>query len=215
MGKTEFETAWWKARNRDDHGVFDNTFYERLMLGMAGEPDQTFLAGKVVADFGCGPRGSLMWADQAQLRIGIDVLAARYATDFPTSVLSHGMVYVTSTEKIVPMPDACVDVMFTLNAIDHVDDFAAMCNEILRLIKPRGLFVGSFNLNEPWTSSEPQTLTEADIKQHMLHRLDVESYRIARQSDAGYEPFFRGELGYSPGERAYLWVRGTKPAARA
>ena len=45
------------------------------MLAMAEEPTADFLAGKIVAAFGCGPRGSLVWAPNALLRIGIDVLA--------------------------------------------------------------------------------------------------------------------------------------------
>jgi len=41
--------------------TFANARYERLMLAMAEEPDDTFLKGKIVTDFGCGPIGSLTW----------------------------------------------------------------------------------------------------------------------------------------------------------
>jgi hypothetical protein len=69
--KEDAELAFWKSRLEIDGGTFQNSHYERLMLGMAGEPDAGFLAGKVVADFGCGPRGSLVWASPARMRIGM------------------------------------------------------------------------------------------------------------------------------------------------
>jgi SAM-dependent methyltransferase len=120
------------------------------------------------------------------------------------------MVYVKSTEKVIPLPSDFVDVLFTLNAIDHVSDFPAMCSEIIRVLRPGGLFIGSFNLNEPWNITEPQQLTEADIATHLLDRLDIRSYRTSRQGQ-GYEPLLAGATDYQPGERAYAWVTATRP----
>jgi hypothetical protein len=92
-----------------------------------------------------------------------------------------------------------------------------MCSEILRVIRPGGLFIGSFNLNEPWNITEPQQLSEADIATHLLDRLEIRSYRTSRQGE-GYEPFLSGDAGsapgettYAPGEKAYAWVNATKP----
>jgi SAM-dependent methyltransferase len=216
--KTGAELAFWKSRLEIDKGHFENSHYERLMLGMAGESDADFLAGKIVADFGCGPRGSLVWASPARMRIGIDVLADRYADEFTSSILSHGMVYLKSTEHVIPLPSDFVEVMFTLNAMDHVDNFSAMCREIVRVIKPGGLFIGSFNLEEPALPTEPQRLTEAVIKEHLLDHLEVQSYRVTGKPKATsvapadvYAPFFNGDLSYTAGEEGYLWVRAKKP----
>jgi SAM-dependent methyltransferase len=214
--KEDAELAFWKSRLEIDGGTFQNSHYERLMLGMAGEPDAGFLAGKVVADFGCGPRGSLVWASPARMRIGIDVLADRYADEFTSNLLSHGMVYLKSTELVIPLPSDFVDVMFTLNAIDHVDHFEVMCQEILRVIKPDGLFIGSFNLEETASPTEPQRLTERVIKENLLDHLDVQTYRLAGKQVGSvamdtYAPFFEGNLSYSPGEEGFLWVRAQKP----
>src|SRR5262245_31183502 len=87
--KTGAELEFWRGRRAIDAGRFRNAHYRRLMLAMAEEPDSSFLAGKVVADFGCGPRGSLVWATDATVRIGIDVLADRYCDEFTGDVLSH------------------------------------------------------------------------------------------------------------------------------
>jgi SAM-dependent methyltransferase len=211
-GKYNEELAFWREQFEAGQLTDPATgaYYQRLMLGMAEEPNADFLNGKIVADFGCGPCGSLVWVPNALVRIGIDVLADRYADEFPEIIRSHGMIYVKSTENVIPLPSDFVDVLFTLNAIDHVSDFPAMCSEIIRVMRPGGLFIGSFNLNEPWNITEPQQLSEADIAAQLLDRLDIRSYRTSRQGQ-GYEPFLAGDTEYVPGEKAYAWVRAIKP----
>ncbi len=210
--KNNAEFSFWQSRLKIDKGTFTNDHYEKLMLAMAEEPDDTFLKGKVIADFGCGPRGSLVWAYSASLRIGIDVLADRYADEFTANIISHGMIYVKSTENVIPLPSDFVDIMFTLNAIDHVDNFSTMCSEIIRVLKPGGLFIGSFNLEEPPSPAEPQRLNEDYIKENLLNNLEIQSYRITRKGPLEniYAHFFDGDLSYEPGQEGFLWVRGKK-----
>jgi ubiquinone/menaquinone biosynthesis C-methylase UbiE len=212
--KYNAELAFWRSRLEINQGNFYNGHYERIMLAMAQEPDAEFVRGKVVADFGCGPRGSLVWASTASLRIGIDVLADRYADEFTDNILSHGMIYLKSTEQVIPLPSAMVDILFTMNAIDHVDHFEKMCAEIVRVLKPGGAFIGSFNLEEPASSTEPQHLTEQQIKESLLDHLQVESYRVSKSGPIGheYEPFYTDPLTYEPGHPGILWVRARKPA---
>ena len=209
LSKYDVEMSFWRTRLELDKGDFKNAHYEKLMLAMAEEPTDTFLEGKIVADFGCGPRGSLVWASSALLRIGIDVLADRYADEFTSSITSHGMIYLKSTEKVIPLPSGLVDVVFTLNAIDHVDDFPAMCNEILRVLRPGGLLIASFNLEGPAAPSEPQRLSEKLIREALLNNMEIQSYRITGKgaSESVYAPFFDEALSYEPGREGVLWVR--------
>jgi len=51
------EIAYWQKEWAD--GRFHNEPYEWAMLTLAQEPDGEFLRDKIVADFGCGPMGSL------------------------------------------------------------------------------------------------------------------------------------------------------------
>lgn len=186
------------------------------MLAMAQESDDRFLQGKVVADFGCGPRGSLVWATAASLRIGIDVLVERYATEFKDDIMSHGMVYLKSTEEVIPLPSDFIDILFTLNALDHVDFFPKMCIEILRIIKTGGLFIGSFNLEGSITATEPQKLTEAKIHNNLLSHLEVHSYQLTKPGPHGNvcKPFLDGNLHYEEGEEGILWVKGVKKSRK-
>ena len=210
--KHRSELSYWKKVYEIDGGVFKNAHYERIMLAMAGEPDDTFLKGKVVADFGCGPRGSLVWAKSPSLRIGIDVLADRYADMFTENILSHGMIYLKSTEKVIPLPSNCIDVVFSLNAMDHVDFFPRMCREILRILKPGGSFIGDFNIGGNPTATEPQALNEKIVLENLLKYLDIKSYRLTRWGPIEnlYGPFLEEDFSYEPGQAGLLWVRGLK-----
>ncbi|HET8579487.1 MAG TPA: methyltransferase domain-containing protein [Nitrospiraceae bacterium] len=213
VDKYASELSFWKWMLDAADGTFKNSHYERLMLAMAEEPSDDFLRGKIVSDFGCGPMGSLVWAKSASLRIGIDVLADCYSDKFTSNILSHGMVYLKCTEKVIPLPSNFVDVMFTLNAIDHVDYLSIACSEILRVMKPGGDFIGSFNLEEPATPCEPQRLNEKIIRENLLNFLDVRSCRMAARGTGSdpHAPFFEGNLRYEQGQRGFLWVRATKP----
>jgi len=210
--KYKSELSWWRTSHKKDNGRFNNSHYQRIMLAMAEEKDSEFVKGKIVADFGCGPRGSLVWAQSAAVRIGIDVLVDRYADEFPKDIATHGMVYVKSTENMIPLPSDFVDILYTLNAMDHVDNFPQMCHEILRVLKPGGLFIGGFNLEEPASPCEPQSLNEEKIKRNILDSLEVLSYRITNKGPAnnGYAPFFEGNLIYTPGNEGFLWVKARK-----
>ena len=213
VNKHNAELSFWINRFKTNKGKFFNSHYERLMLAMAEESTQDFLKGKIVADFGCGPAGSLCWAESALLRIGIDVLADQYVDALKDNLISHEMIYLKSTENVIPLPSNFVDIMFTVNAIDHVDNFSAMCNELMRVLKPGGKFIGSFNLEEPPTPYEPQSLNEEIIKENLLNKLDIQSYRIAQKGPQGnrYGHLYDGKLSYNQGEEGILWVKARKP----
>jgi hypothetical protein len=87
-----------------------------------------------------------------------------------------------------------------------------MCSEIFRVLKPGGVFIGSFNLEEAQTLWEPQTLNIQRIQEQILSKLDIESCRISNQGPNGneYAPFFEDKLSYKEGEEGFLWVRGKK-----
>lgn len=206
------ELLYWKTRFEMENGKFGNEHYKKIMLAIAGREDEDFIQNKVIADFGCGPRGSLTWAKSAKLRIGIDVIADKYADEFKDNIINQDMIYLKCTEKVIPLPSNFIDIMFTINAIDHVDSFDVMCKEVIRVIKPGGIFVGSFNLEEPPTLNEPQSLNEDLIKQHLLDHFQILNYRLSRKGPREdlYQHFYSNELSYDKGEEGILWVTARK-----
>lgn len=211
QNKHESEVEFWRNKFDEDKQFFRNDWYKKTMLAMATEQNDDFIKDKILADFGCGPRGTLEWAKSAKIKIGIDVLADLYVDEFKDCLLKHGMIYLKSTENAIPLPSNFIDVMFSLNAIDHVDNFEEMCAEILRVLKPKGLLIASFNLNEPVSITEPQSLTESKVKESILDKMEIQNYRLShRGSSEPYQPFFEGKENYADGEPAFLWVRASK-----
>ncbi len=210
MEKHFFELAYWQERFLIENGNLANDHYRKLMLGIAQEKDDSFLAGKIVADFGCGPRGSLAWTTTPARRIGIDVLIPAYLDSFGECMLKHGMEYVTSTERIIPLPAASVDVLFTINSLDHVDNLGEMADELFRIIKPGGLFLASFNLNEPPSGAEPQCFDEETLRLHIFKRLNIKSYRIALKNrhDTYKNMYDNKIIKNMPEKPCILWMSG-------
>jgi len=200
---TYWQTEWMAGR-------FHNDYYKQTMLMLAHERDCEFLRDKIVADFGCGPQGSLCWAKAARARIGIDVLADAYVR---FGIHDHDMIYVSSDERRIPLPSNYVDVMFTMNAMDHVSSFSTMATEIIRVIVPGGLFIGAFNVGEPPTFSEPQTLTEERVRNRLLRHFSVEWVRSAIKGPEGdVYKYIRESSGARERDKAYLLcARARKP----
>lgn len=211
MVKYRNELQFWVDRYVAENGEFGNKHYHKYMLAMAGEADDAFLAGKVVADFGCGPRGSLAWVRSTELKFGIDVLADSYMNLFCKTMLGHGMIYLKCTEKVVPMPAGLVDVLFSMNSLDHVDDFGIF-RELMRVLRSGGLFFGSFNLNEPASHCEPQCLTMELIRSAVMPYFRDPVLRLADKGDKGaYDRLMAGEEDtYSPEKEQILWFRGVR-----
>jgi SAM-dependent methyltransferase len=208
--KHRAEMNYWRGRHRIDRGRFGNDHYARTMLAMANETNGSFLRSKVVADFGCGPRGSLAWVEGAT-KIGIDVLSAAYSEEFPDDLRRHGMIYVTSTEHLIPMPNEIVDVMFSMNSLDHTANLQAMCSEILRIMKPNAELIASFNLHEPPTPEEPQMLTEELLQEVLLQYFEPQCVRFGRHHEEDtYREMFTGNSTYVKGSKGYMWFRGRR-----
>lgn len=211
--KHENELDFWQSQFGRSERSDVNNYYKNMVLSIANEDNSLFLTDKIVADFGCGPQGSLTFLDNARERIGIDVLSREYTEEFGQDMITHKMLYVTSTEKFIPVPSRYVDCLITINSLDHVTDLSAMCSEIKRILKPNGLLLGSFNLFEPRTECEPQTLTEELLDINLLKDFDVEQYRLSEidENDAyrniRLHKYIESPDGSIP---CVLWVKGRR-----
>lgn len=185
------------------------------MLCLAEEENDDFLKGKIIADFGCGPRESLQWTNKPILKIGIDVLIQKYMEI--TDLTKHGTVYVTAKEDKIPMPDECVDYMIAMEVLDRVNDIEKTINEITRVLKTGGIFAGSFPLNEKPDEGQPQRF-DLSVIDLLNGKYKVISKRIAkRASDTGehFEPYLNMLQGHyvtdlKCGEKGFLWFRAVK-----
>ena len=97
----------------------------------------------------------------------------------------------------MPFSEGHFDAVVWVNAIDHVDDFAATAAEIQRVLRPDGVFRMHVHYHPP-TVAEPVELNDAVFLQHYGW---VPGLRKISVSDAKDSGLTRAQ----PGESYVLW----------
>ena len=155
VAKYVHEYEFWKKFTREH--VFDKGYYEPLFTECFGL-DKTFYDKKRIVDIGCGPIGSLEWADNALERVGIDPLAEAYEY---LGTTKHRMSYQPDFVENISFTDNYFDVGASMNSLDHVDDLEKCIQEIVRIIKPGGLFLLIVDISPIPRPCEPTPLSWA------------------------------------------------------
>src|SRR5262249_8687542 len=145
------QLGYWKGRYAKEKGRLSNSHYEPLFTTVYGLQRQDY-NGKRVLDIGCGPRGSLEWADMTIQRVVLDPLVPDY---LKLGAMKHKREYAASVWENIPFPDGYFDIVACLNALDDVDDLEATIREIKRVTKRGGFFLLSVEIDHQPTSSEP------------------------------------------------------------
>ena len=209
--KQKAELTFWQQW-LDEHGTgARSAYYQNFMMRMGGVEDFHFFDDLICLDVGCGPMGSMTWLTNARAAIGLDPLADDY---MQFSIDHHDMIYLNSPAEQIPLPTHYVDVVFSMNSLDHVDDLAAACLEIRRILKPGGYFIGSLNLDEAPTPAEPWTLTEELLGRILFEGWTRQFYEVRPKLEDGGDPYrlFEEPAAETPeeGPKA-LWCRFQVP----
>ena len=149
--KGDAELAYWRERKKVENRL-RNSHYKRFYTEHFGLTDADY-DGKRVLDIGCGPRGSLEWAETALERVGLDPLAEQYLAELGAG--EHAMDYVASGSERIPFPDGHFDIVCSFNSLDHVDDLDKTIAEIGRVVAPGGYFLLLVDVNHKPTACEP------------------------------------------------------------
>ncbi len=152
------ELHYWRRR-KNTEGTLSNAHYKDFYTTHFGLAE-SFYENKMILDIGCGPRGSLEWADMASRRIGLDPLAAEYRK---LGADSHKMEYISSPAETIPLEDGTCDVVFSFNSLDHVESVERVAAEIKRVVRVGGLFLLLVEINHPPTSCEPHELNPGEL----------------------------------------------------
>jgi SAM-dependent methyltransferase len=153
--KERAELGYWMMRAHQEGGELANDWYEEIFTDLFGLGRCDY-AGKRVLDVGCGPRGSLEWAEMAAERVGLDPLADVYRD---LGGRRHAMSYVAGPIEDPPLPSGCFDIVTSVNSLDHVDDVEAAARSLIRMLAPGGLLLLMTELNHEPTATEPQTFS--------------------------------------------------------
>jgi SAM-dependent methyltransferase len=154
--------------------------------------------GMRVLDVGCGPAPSMLAFRGAELH-GIDPLADGYASvGFPLEVwTTMGFTYHNAPAETMPFAEGHFDAVVSVNAIDHVDDFAATAAEIRRVLRPDGAFRMHVHYHPP-TTAEPVELDDAVFLQHYGWVPGLRKISVSDTKDSG-------STRAQPGESYVLW----------
>ena len=117
--------------------------YKPFIDSVAGElsPDAAVL------DIGCGPTCAGQLFPVRKL-VFLDPLMDSYRETYG-SLLPRGEL-ITARAEDIPKPAASFDVVFSVNALDHMADPDTVLSEVRRVLKPRGIFLlGLFLHSEP------------------------------------------------------------------
>ena len=144
---------------------------------------------KAILDIGCGPRGSLEWADMASLRVGLDPLINDYYK-LGGGTLFHKMHYVRGYSEDMPFGDETLDFVFSINSLDHVDDLDETISEIKRVLKVGGICGIIVDANHEPTKTEPLTI-DLNLKDEFLDVFEVLEERVY---ETVFETGFRENL---------------------
>lgn len=128
------ESDYWKERYSEKPylGVAKFTNDEALFDSFI-----EFSRGKIVADVGSGPIGGIIKALDCKLGFAIDPLSSKYIQMGWTDNLDK-YIPISSPAEVIPLPSNYVDVVHTMNALDHVRDINKCMQEIHRILKAGG-----------------------------------------------------------------------------
>jgi ubiquinone/menaquinone biosynthesis C-methylase UbiE len=187
LTKAEGEIGYWLDLLQEK-GSLSNTHYEFFYTSHFAL-ERSFFAGKKILDVGCGPCGSLEWADLAGERIGLDPLAAAYRD---LGVDAHAMTYVCAPAERMPFPDGYFDVVSSFNSLDHVDDLDQAAAEITRVLAPGGSFLLLTDVNHAPTLMEPISYSWNVVEKFLPALELLEERRYERDGEGLYQSLRAG-----------------------
>lgn len=165
--KLWFELFYWKMKKWKEKEL-TNFHYREFFVDYFKIPEN-FYTGKNILDIGCGPRGSLEWAKNANWRIGLDPLADEY---LKLNKGKHAMQYVKGVSEAIPFENEYFDVVSSFNSLDHVENLDTTLGEIHRCLKKGGYFLLITDIHTKPTITEPSAFGW-EISEKISTRFDI------------------------------------------
>lgn len=194
--KLFFEKSYWRMQ-RLKEGQLTNHHYKEVFTSAFGLSEEDY-SGKKVLDVGCGPRGSLDWAEGVKRRVGLDPLADSYKRMNP----SLKMEMVQGGAESMPFEEESFDIVSCFNALDHVDDLEPSLKEIHRVLRPGGRFLLITDIHDKPAVCEP-TVIEWELSKQLEKDYEVLKEERFQRLGGVYESVRKAIPYDAEGEEAY------------
>lgn len=140
---------------------------------------QDEFAHKKVLEVGCGPLAPIIQFRRCA-RHGLDPLLDLYVRcGWP--LYDYGVTFVNARAESMPYVDSYFDAVISVNALDHVDDFAQVASEVQRVVKLGGRLYFEIEYHEP-RPLEPQRIND-DIVLASFTRCEM--HKVSERSCGG------------------------------
>jgi len=206
--KETFELLFWRKHRYLSGGKFQNAHLEVAFTKPFGL-DRTFFENKRILDIGCGPSGSLEWADNAAERVGVDPLADKYVR---LNGGKHKMKYVNAGAEALPFDDQSFDVVSIFNALDHVRDVNKAIREAVRVCSSGGSLLLIVEINHKPTITEPHFLEENVLLQFAGCKVETKKVFAINEGHNVYQSVRQEKERKESGDPAIIISRLTKHA---
>lgn len=170
------ERTWWqqylKGKDVAAYHTWKRAYWQGILDRIAGTA--AIQPGMDILDAGCGPAGIFM--QFADCRVdAVDPLLDAYATDLPHFKQE---MYPYVTFHSVPLEqyhtDRTYDIVFCMNAINHVSDIQQSYDLLVRMVKPGGKLVVSIDAHNHGFFKHLFRMIPGDILHP--HQYDLQEY---------------------------------------
>ncbi|MFC1896189.1 class I SAM-dependent methyltransferase [Thermodesulfobacteriota bacterium] len=144
------------------------------------ELDHFSFKGTSVLDIGSGPIPSATCFMECELYCLDPMLPEYLRVGFPVHYYDN-VRFVHGYAEDIPLEDGSMGAVISVNAMDHVDDFAKTAREIRRVLKPGGLLRMHIHYHAP-TRCEPIQINDDVFADHFGWCPNLRRVRIAQAS---------------------------------
>jgi ubiquinone/menaquinone biosynthesis C-methylase UbiE len=201
--KNQSEMSYWRRKRAEEPEGLHNDHYEYFYTEFFGLSHDDY-RGKAVLDIGCGPRGSLEWADVAGRRVGLDPLVNSYRE---LGIDRHKMEYIHAGVEKMPVADGSFDIVCSFNNLDHVDNLQRAIREIKRVTKIGGLFLLITEIEHRATVNEPHSLPRDIASQFGPEFTTVSDEVYGVRDDHDLYRSLRERVPYEPGQEGIVCAK--------
>lgn len=173
------------------------TYAEHITRYLVAED---LVQGKTVLDIASGSGyGTRLLAEKAKMVYGVDVneTAINYAKKHYGA---HNIQYKVGDGESIPLNDNSVDVIVTLETIEHIENYKQFIKELKRILKPDGLLI----------ISTPNDLEFAEGNHFHLHEFEYEELTgLLKKDFKNIDSYYQGTWKYvAVGDEATMQTDG-------